>query len=45
MFVLPVRFAMVTDDPVSVGGRLLSTVSSSDVSVEIVVEAVEKTFS
>lgn len=34
---------MVTNNPVSVGRGLLSTVTSSDVSVEIVVEAVEET--
>ena len=43
MFVLPVRLTMVTNNPVSVGRGLLSTVASSDVSVEIVVKAVEET--
>ena len=43
MFVLPVRLTMVTNNPVSVGRGLLSTVTSSNVSVEIIVEAVEET--
>jgi len=45
VFVLPVRLAMVSDNPVRISGRLLATMSSSDVSMEVVVEAIEETFS
>jgi len=45
VLVLEVRLSVVTNNPVSVRAWLLTTVSSCDMSVQVVVQPVEQTFS
>lgn len=45
MLILEVRLSVVTNDPVSIRAWLLTTVTSRDMSVQVVVQPVEQTFS
>ena len=45
VFVLPVGFSVVTNDPITIGGGSSSTVGGGNFSVHVIVDSLEQTFS